>query len=101
MGPVRLKSRTLKLADALGVPPDMGVLERNERLRGSRVLSAHAPTSPGEWERFCTLSKGPARFAANVITSRDEDGCPEGWEVRWFDTEEEATAAVLESCPNP
>jgi len=47
----------------------------------------------GECRRFCTLIKGPDKWSANVAIAFDEDGCPEEWVVRWFDSEAEAKAA--------
>ncbi len=44
--------------------------------------------------RIGTLIRGPDRFLANVPVSFDDDGCPDDWEPRWFDTEAAALAAL-------
>jgi hypothetical protein len=46
-----------------------------------------------EIKKFHTLFEGPPKWAVNVPTAFDEDGLPEEWETRWFDTEAEAQAA--------
>ncbi len=48
----------------------------------------------GEVREFATLEKGPAKFAAHVVVSRDDDGDPDETEIRWFDTEAGARAAT-------
>ena len=50
--------------------------------------------SEGEIKRFSTLVKGPDRFAAFVVVTRDAAGYPDETEIRWFDTEAEARAAA-------
>jgi hypothetical protein len=48
------------------------------------------------------LASLPFVYAAQVVTERDENGDPEGWEVRFFDTRAEADAAVAAQInPNP
>lgn len=50
-----------------------------------------------EWEkpkRVCTLLQGPDKWIANVTLTRDDDGDPDETEIQWFDTEEEAVAAM-------
>jgi len=49
---------------------------------------------PGTLKRYETLIKGPDRWAAHVVIARDEEGDPVDIELRWFDTEEEARAAL-------
>lgn len=48
----------------------------------------------GELQRFCTLTKGPDKWAANVVITRDEAGDPDDTEIQWFDTEAEARKAM-------
>ena len=43
---------------------------------------------------FKTLIQGPDKWAANVVLTRDEAGDPDDEEIRWFDSEEEAIAAI-------
>ncbi len=43
---------------------------------------------------FKTLIQGPDKWAANVVLTRDEAGDPDDEEIRWFDSEEEALAAI-------
>lgn len=51
----------------------------------------------GEIVRFGTLRKGPDKWAANIVLTRDEDGEPDEIEVRWFDSAEEARAALAKA----
>jgi hypothetical protein len=55
----------------------------------------------GEIQEFATLIKGPPRFAARVILTRNEDGDPDETEVRWFDSEKEARAAIESATSSP
>jgi len=48
----------------------------------------------GEIKQFDTLIKGPPKWAAHVILTCDEEGDPDETELRWFDTYEEARAAL-------
>ncbi len=48
----------------------------------------------GEIVRLSTLVRGPDKWVTNVVISFDEDGSPDETEVRWFDTEEDARAAL-------
>lgn len=57
-----------------------------------------ADLAPGEVKRVETLIRGPDKFVARVIVTRDEAGDWDKVETRVFDTEEEAKAA---SCPMP
>lgn len=50
---------------------------------------------PGDLKRFETLLKGPDKWAACVVVTVDEDGCPDETEIRWFDSEEDAKAAAI------
>lgn len=97
--------------------------ERNEVLM-KRLDKARAGSEPdfcydpAEWEFTCdwderdqvhshgeglsysdpmlvfTLVRGPRKWVANVPTSFEDDGSPDEHEVRWFDSEEEARAAI-------
>lgn len=44
--------------------------------------------------RVCTLLKGPDKWVADIPVTWGEDGAPDETEIRWFDTEEEARAAL-------
>lgn len=44
--------------------------------------------------QVATLIRGPRKWVAEVPTSWTEDGDPEDTEIRWFDTEEAARAAL-------
>jgi hypothetical protein len=44
--------------------------------------------------RFNTLIEGPPIFAARVPISFDESGEPDETEIQWFDSEDDALAAV-------
>ena len=46
-------------------------------------------------KRFKTLVHGPDKFAAMVAVTFDEDGNPDELELQWFDSEQEAQAAVV------
>ena len=48
---------------------------------------------PCEIKRFCTLLRGPDKFAVKVPTAWDEDGNPEDWELEFFDSADDARAA--------
>lgn len=48
---------------------------------------------PGDIKRYETLIKGPDKFAAQVPTDIGEDGDVHEWELRWFDSEDEARKA--------
>jgi hypothetical protein len=48
----------------------------------------------GEAMLVFTLLRGPRKWVAKVPVSRDEDGEPTETEIRWFDSEEEADAAL-------
>lgn len=48
----------------------------------------------GPIARVCTLIKGPDRWVADVPIAFDSDGDADGWEVRWFDSEDAARAAL-------
>lgn len=50
--------------------------------------------SPGDLLQFSTLISGPPKWAARVIVTRDEAGDPDETDVRWFDSEAEARAAL-------
>jgi hypothetical protein len=49
---------------------------------------------PGQPMRVCTLLKGPDKWVADVPITWDEEGEPDETEIRWFDSEEEARAAL-------
>lgn len=49
---------------------------------------------PGHPMRVCTLLKGPDKWVADVPITWDEDGEPDETEIKWFDSEEEARAAL-------
>jgi hypothetical protein len=44
--------------------------------------------------RVCTLMKGPDKWVADVPITWDENGDPDDTEIKWFDSEEEARAAL-------
>lgn len=48
----------------------------------------------GEPMLVFTLLRGPRKWVASVPVSFDEDGDPNKTEFRWFDSEEEARAAI-------
>lgn len=48
---------------------------------------------------FKTLVHGPDKFVASVPIAWDDDGDPEDWEWRWFDSKEDAEAATAKSRP--
>ena len=48
----------------------------------------------GDIMQIGTLISGPDKWAAHVAITWDDDGCPDETEVRWFDTKEEAEAAI-------
>lgn len=48
----------------------------------------------GEPMRVCTLMKGPDKWVADVPVTWDEHGDPDETEIKWFDSEEEARAAL-------
>lgn len=48
----------------------------------------------GEVKEFATLIRGPKRYAAHVVVTRDEDGEPDDTDIQWFDTLPEAQAAI-------
>jgi hypothetical protein len=54
----------------------------------------HVDLGYGEIKRFNTLISGPPKFAALVVLTRDEAGDVDEHEIQWFDSEEEAKAAV-------
>lgn len=60
--------------------------------------------SPGEIKTYHTLVHSDDCFLANVVLTRDEDGGADETEYRWFNTREEAEAAVgktpIESLPD-
>lgn len=49
---------------------------------------------PGHPMRVCTLLKGPDKWVADVPITWDEDGEPDETEIKWFDSEGEARAAL-------
>jgi hypothetical protein len=49
---------------------------------------------PGEIKQFATLIDGPPRFMALVVVSTDDAGDADDTEYRWFDSEDEARAAI-------
>lgn len=51
----------------------------------------------GEPKKLRTLVYGPDRWVAHIVLSWDDTGDPDETEVRWYDTEEEAKAAITES----
>lgn len=48
----------------------------------------------GDVRQVATLIEGPAKFLAVKVTTWDEAGDPDDYEVGWFDTKAEADAAV-------
>lgn len=48
----------------------------------------------GSIAEISTLVKGPTKYAAKVPVTFDEDGDPDEEEIQWFDTREEAEAAL-------
>lgn len=48
----------------------------------------------GQPMRVCTLLKGPDKWVADVPVTWDQDGEPDETEIKWFDSEEEALAAL-------
>lgn len=60
-----------------------------------------ADLSIGEIKRFNTLIQGPPKFAAHVALTRDDAGDPDDHEIQWFDTEDEAKAAIAKAEPRP
>jgi hypothetical protein len=50
---------------------------------------------PGQPMRVCTLLKGPDKWVADVPITWDEEGEPDETEIKWFDSEEEARAALV------
>lgn len=46
---------------------------------------------------MATLIKGPTKYAAKVPVTFDEDGDPDEEEIQWFDTREEAEAALAKT----
>lgn len=48
----------------------------------------------GEPLEIATLIRGPRKWVADVPVTWDADGDPDNTEVQWFDTEEEARAAL-------
>ncbi|HZT90363.1 MAG TPA: hypothetical protein VFA12_20650 [Stellaceae bacterium] len=55
----------------------------------------------GEIKQFATLIKGAPVWAACVVIGLDDEGEPEESEIRWFNSEEEARAAVEALPPLP
>jgi hypothetical protein len=56
------------------------------------ILVDDADLDVGDYIEFATLIKGPPKFAAKVVLTRD-DGDPDETQIQWFDTEAEARAA--------
>lgn len=46
----------------------------------------------GQVQRLATLIKGPDKFVAEIVLTRDEEGDPDQTEIRWFDSEERCSA---------
>lgn len=55
----------------------------------------------GEVLKFGRLKELPPAYAVNVAVSWDDDGDPEEWEVKVFETEEDAKAAYLSALTAP
>lgn len=51
-------------------------------------------------KRFSTLVKGPDKYAAHVVVGWTNDGEPDDWKWQWFDSEEDAKAAVNKASVN-
>jgi hypothetical protein len=49
---------------------------------------------PGEIKQFATLIDGPPRFMARIVVSVDDAGDADDTEYRWFNSEDEARAAL-------
>ncbi len=62
--------------------------------RDRNCLADDLSIPPGQFYRFRTLVHSTDKYAACVVLSRDESGGPEDTEIQWFDTEEDALAAV-------
>jgi len=50
-------------------------------------------------KRFSTLNKGPDKWAAHVVKTVDDAGDPDETAIEWFDSEEEARAALSTDRP--
>lgn len=57
-------------------------------------FGTHGVGKKSKIKQYKTLIHGPDKFAAEVVISRDEDGDPDETEIRFFDTLEEAEAAI-------
>ena len=55
----------------------------------------------GDVRQVATLIEGPAKFLAIKVLTRYADGDPDDYEVAWFDTKEEAEAAVAAQRAQP
>lgn len=48
----------------------------------------------GEPLEIATLIRGPRKWVADVPVTWDADGDPDNTEIQWFDSEEDARAAL-------
>lgn len=48
----------------------------------------------GQIKEIGTLNKGPSKWLAHVVVTRDENDSPDQTEIRWLDSREEAEAAL-------
>ena len=63
------------------------------------ALADEFELSPGEVRKAETLVKALPIWAAMVVLSRDEFGQPDETDLKWFDTEADAMAAVAGATP--
>lgn len=65
------------------------------------LLVEDARLHPGEMKAFSGLRMTAGAWAAHVILTRDEDGCADETEIRWFLSEAEAKAALAHDGETP